>query len=122
RGLALGQTINVVVEHDVGDVDVAPGRVGKVPAADRQAVAVTAHRDHGELRVADLHAHRRRKHAAVDAVESVGIDEDGQAPPAADAGPDHHVLGVEVQRGERLVEGIQDGEVAAARAPGNLNV
>ena len=51
------------------------------------------------------------------AVIAVGIDEAGEAAGAADAGDDAEVVLVDVEGDERLVEGGEDAEVAAPRAP-----
>ena len=85
RDLALGEAVGLVVHDHVGDVDVAARGVREVAAADREAVAVAADRDHVELGVGELHAHRGRQRAAVDAVEPVGRDEAREAARAADA-------------------------------------
>ena len=52
RRLALGHAVDVVVHHDVGQVDIAPARVQEMVAADRIAVAVAAGDEHGEIRAA----------------------------------------------------------------------
>jgi hypothetical protein len=49
RVLALGQPVDLVVEHQDGEVDVAPQRVDQVVAADRQHVAVAADHPHVEV-------------------------------------------------------------------------
>ena len=60
RDLALREAVGLVVHDHVGDVDVAARGVREVAAADREAVAVAADRDHVELGVGQLHAHRGR--------------------------------------------------------------
>jgi hypothetical protein len=49
RELALREAVDLVVEQQDGDVDVAAQRVDQVVAADRQAVAVTRHDPHVEV-------------------------------------------------------------------------
>jgi hypothetical protein len=52
RVLALGQPVDLVVEQQDRQVDVAPQRVDEVVAADRQPVAVTGDDEHLEVRPA----------------------------------------------------------------------
>ena len=70
RGLALRQAVDLVVHHEVRDVEVAARGVEEVVAADRDAVAVAADRDDVELRPRELDTARERERAAVDAVEA----------------------------------------------------
>jgi hypothetical protein len=49
RGLALGEAVDPVVHHRVGEVHVAADRVRDVTEADAEAVAVAAHHHGGEL-------------------------------------------------------------------------
>src|SRR5208283_5359851 len=86
RELALGQAVDLVVHDHVGDVHVAPDRVGDVAAADGEAVAVAARRQHQEVRVGHLDALGDGQGPAVDAVEAVGGGVAGDAAGAADAG------------------------------------
>ena len=122
RDLALGEAVDLVVHHQVGDVDVAAGGVREVARADGEAVAVAADRDDVEVGVGELHAHRHRQRAPVQAVEAVRRYEARQAAGAADAGDDDGLRGVEVELGERPVERGEDAEVTAARAPDRLQV
>ena len=61
RRLALGHAVDVVVHHDVGQVDVAPAGVQEVVAADRVAVAVAAGDEHREIGPRDLESGGRRR-------------------------------------------------------------
>ena len=92
RRLALGQPVDRVVHDDVADVEVAPRGVDEVPAADGERVAVTAQRQHLQVRVGDLDARGDRHGPAVDGVEAVGADEERQPARAADAADQHDVL------------------------------
>ena len=121
RGLPLGEPVDAIVEHHVGDVDVAPRGVREVAGADREAVAVAPDHHHGEPRVAELDPDRHRQGAAVHPVEPVALDEPGQAAGAADARDQRQVVGIDLQIGERLGERVQDPEVAAAGAPDRLD-
>ena len=122
RGLPLGQPVDVVVHDDVADVEVAARGVDEVAAADGEGIAVAAQRQHLQVRVGDLDARRDRHRPAVHAVEAVGRHEERQAAGAADARDHHDVLGSVALLAHRVVERVQDAEVAAARAPGRLLV
>src|SRR5690606_18873828 len=54
RVLALGQPVDHVVLHDVGDVDVPADGVEEVVPPDAVAIAVARHRDDVEARVGQL--------------------------------------------------------------------
>ena len=92
RRLALGHSVDVVVHHDVGQVDVAPARVQEVIAADRVAVAVAAGDEHRQFGARDLEAGCRGERAAVHAVEAVAGRVRGNARRAADAGDDDDLV------------------------------
>ena len=53
-------------------------------------------------------------------VEAVGLDVVRQLRAAADAGEQHHVMWCKLELDQGLLDGGEDAEVAAARAPGVL--
>ena len=122
RGLALGQAVDLVVEQQDLQVEVAAQRVDQVVAADREQVAVAADDPDVELRVGELDAGGDGGRAAVDGVEAVGLDIVGEARGAADAGDEHGPGGVGLEVGQGLEHGLQDRVVAAAGAPADLLV
>ena len=122
RELALGEAVDLVVHHDVGEVDVAADRVGQVAAADREAVAVAAGHQHQQVGVGDLDALGDGQRAAVDAVEAVGRGVAGDAARAADARDEGDLVGRPADGRQRAVERLQHAEVPAAGAPDRLEV
>ena len=122
RVLALGQAVDLVVEQQHLDVDVAPDRVQRVIAADRQAIAVAHHHPDVELGVGELGAGRDRRRPAVDRVEPVGRHVVGEARGAADAGDEHRVFRGELEIGHGALHRFDDRVVAAARTPADLLV
>ena len=116
--LPLGQTVDAVVEKQVGDVHVAPRRVRHVAAADGEAVAVAAHHHHRQRIVGRLDAGGHRQRASVQGVHAVGVHEEREARGTADAGHHHGILVGDVQLAQRGSHRLDDGKVAAARAPG----
>ena len=74
RNLASGEAIDLVVHHDVGQVDVATGGVSEVVAADAVAIAVPAGDEYGEVVVGELGASGDSQGAAVEGVHPVGIE------------------------------------------------
>ena len=116
RHLPLREAVGLVVHHQVQDVDVAPGGVREVPRADREAVAVAADGDDGELRVRELDAHRDRERAPVERVDPVGRDEPGQAARAADPRDDHGPRRVQLELRERAVS---DARTPKSPQPGH---
>ena len=120
RVLALGQPIDLVVEQQDVEIDVAADGVHGVVAADREHVAVAADHPHIERGVGELHAARDRRRAAVDGVEAVGRHVIGKARGAADARDEHHLVGRGADLGQGLPDALDDGVVAAARAPADF--
>ena len=120
RVLALGEPVDLVVEEQDVDRHVAPQRVDQVVAADRERVAVAGHDPDREIRAGEREPRGDGRGAAVDAVHPVGAHVIGEPARAADAGDEDDLLGRDPHLGEELLDGRQDGVVAAARAPAGL--
>src|SRR5574341_213435 len=101
---------------------VAPRRVDEVASADAVAVAVAPGDQHRQVGVGQLDPRRDRQRPAVDGVEAVRVDEAGQVGGAADPGDDHEIVGREPEPRRRRLDGAQDAEVTAARAPVGLDL
>ena len=78
RDLARGQAIDLIVHHQVGEVDITARGMHQVVAADAVAVTVAAGRDDGELVVPQLGSRRHRERAPVQGVHAVGVEVAGQ--------------------------------------------
>src|SRR5262249_6571464 len=117
RYLALGQTVDLIVEEDDLDVDVAPEGVQQVSGADGQAVAVAGDDPDGEVRTSHLQAGGEGGSATVDGVEAVGVHVVREAAGAANARHEDHLFALHAQRGQRLLHLGQDRVIAAAGAP-----
>ncbi len=89
-----------------------------VAAADGKAVAVAADGDHGQGIIGGLDAGGNRQGASMQAVKTVGVDEEGESRRTTDARDHNRILGRDAQFVERPRQAIDDAEVAAARAPG----
>ena len=111
------QAINLVVHHDVGQIDVAAHGVNEMVAADAETVAVAAGADDFQLVVAQLDAGGHRQRAAVQRVHAVGVDVARQVGGAADAADDADLMRLQAQLEDRCLERGEDGEIAAAGAP-----
>ena len=122
RVLALGQPVDLVVEEQDGDVDVAAQGVDEVVAADRQGVAVAGDDPHVEVGPGHGQPGGHRRGPAVDGVHAVGVHVIGEAGRAADAGHEDGVLAPHPELGHEHLHGGQDGVVPAARAPADLLV
>ena len=122
RVLALGEPVDLVVEHDDLQVHVAAQRVDQVVAADREHVAVAADHPHVEVGAGERDAGGDRRRAAVDRVQAVGVHVVREARRAADARHEHEVLGLHAEVGELELHRREDRVVAAARAPADLLV
>ncbi len=118
RILPLGQAVDLVVLHDVGDVGVAAHRVNEVVAADAVAVAIAGYGDDLQVVVRQLDASRHRQGATVDAVVGVDPQVVGQLRAAADATDHQRLVRREAQPDQGLLQRGKDAEVAAAGTPG----
>ena len=118
--LPLGETVDPVVLDDVEHVHVAADDVGELAHADGKTVAVTRNADAHQLAVRRVRARGDRRHAAVHAVEAVGLLEEVGGRLAA--APDPRSLGHPVRLDLQLPEGLDDRRgdrvVAATRAQG----
>ena len=92
RVLALGQAVNVVVEQDDVQVEVAANGVHQVVAADRQAVAVAGDDPHLQVGPGHLQTGRHGRGPAVDGVEAVGVHVIREAARTADARDEHDLF------------------------------
>ena len=117
RVLALGETVDAVVEEQDDHLDVAADRVHQVVAADRQAIAVTSDHPDIEVGAGDAEAGGDGRGAAVDGVEAVGVHVDGETRRAADAGDDDLFVFRATEVGHGFLDGGEDGVIAAAGAP-----
>ena len=119
--LSLGQSVDLVVEEDDVQVDVAADGVDEVVAADGQRVAVTGRHPDREARVGHLDARCHGVGAAVDRVEAEGLHVVDEARRAADARYEREEVvgrvGAVGNLGQCALHGVQDGVVAAAGAP-----
>ena len=122
RILALGQAVDLVVEQQDLQIDVAPQRMQQVVAADRERIAVAADDPDVEFRIGQLDAGGDRRRAAVNAVKAVAGDVIGKARGAADAGHEDGVFRDRLDIGQGLFHRLEDRIVAAAGAPTDLLV
>lgn len=83
--LSLCQTVNLVVEQQDVDVDIAADGVDEMVAADGKAVAVARDLPHGHVGAGHLEACRDGGGASVDGVEAIGVHVVGQTRAATDA-------------------------------------
>src|SRR5207302_1378735 len=100
RDLTGGETVDLVVHHDVGEIDVAAHDVDEVVAADAEAVAVAAGDYDLEAVVAELRPGRDRQRAPVQRVHAVGVDVAGQVGRAADSADGEQLVRQEAQLGD----------------------
>ena len=115
RHLAAGHAVDFIVEHQAGQLQVAPAGVDQMIAADRQAVAVAGDDNDIEIGTRQRQPGRVGERPAVGDMEGVGVDIGGQPPGTADAGDDRKLVLVDVELVDRPQQGAQRDAVAAAR-------
>ena len=124
RVLSFGQTVDLVVEEDAVEVDVAPDGVDEVIAADGQRVAVARADPDAQVGIGYLDACRHSVGTAVNGVKSEGLHVVDETRRAADARDEDESVVRCVERvgdfGHGALYGIQHGVVAAAGAPFDL--
>src|SRR5881296_1813760 len=120
--LARRESVDLVVHHQVRDVEVPSHRVNEVPHPDSVSVPVAAGDNDLEIRIRELRALRDRQRPSVDRVESVRRQEVRQVARASDPGDDQDVPWLELECMDRHLERPQDREVPAAGAPGRFDL
>ena len=118
RGLSARHTIDVVVEENDRQIDVATAAVEKMIAADGGAVAVSCNDNDVEFRACELDARCKRNCSPVCCVYGVKVHIARAARGTANAGDnDGIVLCKALRTLYRLCNAFQCRAVAAARAP-----
>ena len=117
RCLAGGEAVDLVVHHDVEQVDVAAHGVHEVVAADAEAVAVAAGHQHGQIVIGELHSSGHRQRAAVQGVHAVGVDVAGKVGGTADTADGDHVVVRYLQLDQGLLDRGEHAKIAAAGTP-----
>src|SRR6266852_6240001 len=120
--LALGQSINTVVEKQNFDADVAAQHVDGVITADGQGVAVAGDQPDFQFRAVDLDARGHGRRAAVNGVKAEGVHVIRKTAGAADAGDDDEIFATHAKLRENGLHRGENGVVAAAGTPANFLV
>src|SRR5699024_1461602 len=120
--LPLGEPIDLVVEQQDRDVDVAAQCMDQVVATDRQRVAVTGHHEHRQVVPGGRHPGGDGRGTAVDGVHPVAVHVVREPGGTPDPGHDHGVLASDPELRHEAEEGGQDRVVATTGAPAHLLV
>ena len=88
----------------------------------RQRIAVAGDDPHVELGIGELDPGREGRRAAMDRVEAVGRHVIRKAAGAADAADEHRLFAGDAEVGHGALNGLQNGIIAATRAPADLLV
>ena len=121
RNLAGGESVDLVVHHQVGQVDVAARRVGQVVAADAIAIPVASRADHGQAVIGHLDAGSNRQKAAVEGMHAVGVEIAGKVRRAADAAYDAHVMGLNPHLRRHFLKAGENTKVPTTWTPVRVN-
>ena len=117
--LSFGQAVNFVVEDGDVEVLVAADGMDEVVATDSHGVAVAHVHPNTEFGVGQFHAGSDSAGAAVNAVETVGVDIIRNTGRASDAGYHADILFFVASFGERVQHRGKNGVVTASGAPLN---
>src|SRR6059036_3380159 len=121
RGLACGQTINLVVHRQIQQIDIPAHRVNKVIAADSESVTVTACDDYAEVVIRKLDAGRYRQRPAVKRMHAVSVNEPREVRRTSNTADGDNIVGLDLEFDKRLLERRQHTEIAATGAPVRIN-
>src|SRR5262245_41112449 len=102
RRLALAETVHLVVKQQYLQADVTPQCVQKVIAPGAEAIAVTGHYPHRQLRPSDLQPGGDGWCTTAERVKPVNIQVIGEAARTADAGNEGNFLPWNTQAGQDL--------------------
>jgi hypothetical protein len=122
RCYAFGEAVDLVVEHDDLEVDVAADHMQEVIAADRQRIAVAGDDPDLQIRTRQLQSGGDGRGTAVNAVEAVGVHVVREPAGAADAGDEHRVLRTDAEVGHHELERGEHRVVTATGTPPDLLV
>jgi len=117
RDLACGESVDLIVHHEIGKIYVPAQRVEEMVPSDGVAVAVAAGHDDLQFVVGELGARGHCQGATVQRMHTVGINISRQVGRAADAANGHHLMGLELKLSERLLERGENTEIPAAGTP-----
>ena len=73
-----GQTVDLVVHHDVGQVHIPAGGVGEMVSADAIGIAIPARNDDGEFMIGHLGAGRHCQSPTVNRVHAISVEVSGK--------------------------------------------
>ena len=125
RHLAAGHAVDLVVEHQAGQLEIAPAGVDQMIAADGETVAVAGDDDDMQIGTRQREAGRIGQRPAVRHMESIGVDIGRQPPGAANAGDDREFVLVDAEIVDRPQQaraarchGRNRGRGSAASSPG----
>lgn len=120
RGLVLGQTIDEVVHHHVGEIDVFPRGMGQVVASNGVAVTVTAKDEDMQIGAGKREAGGEREGSSVDEVNPVGVHEIRETRGTTDPCDADHFLVIEAELLHDIEERSEHREVSTRRAPSGV--
>src|SRR5258708_1042276 len=122
RVLAFRQTVDLIVEKENFDADIAPQHVNRVIPTDGQRVAVASGDPNFQVRTNSLDAGSYGRRTTMNRMETKCVHVIREAAGAADTGNNHEVLALDAQLWK---DGLHRGEnrvVSAARAPAHFLV
>ena len=116
-GLAGGQSVDLIVHDDVGEVQVAAHGVHEVAQTDAVTVSIPAGDHHVHVLVGELDPGSHRHGPAVQAVDTVGMDVARQVGRATDPGDGEQFLRLDAQFSGCHLDAPENTEIATAWTP-----
>ncbi len=118
--MALGQAVDPIVEQQDRHVHIAAQRVDEMIATDRQRVAVAGDHPDRQIGPGDRQTGGDGGRAAVDGVNTVGVQVVREPARASDPGNEHQILTAQPEFGQETAHGREDDVITAPRTPAHL--
>ena len=122
RELPFGQPVDLVVHHDVGQVDISPDDVRHMAPADGETVAIAAGHQDEQVRVRELDPLGNGQGTAMQGVKAVSGRVTGNAAGTANARDKGNLMRGSPDGRQGARDGRDHPEIAATRAPNGFEI
>jgi hypothetical protein len=72
--LSSGESIVLIIEHDIGDIEVSTTRMDEVPHTDTISITITSNSDNREFWIRHFYPRRKRKGTTMKGLSGISID------------------------------------------------
>jgi hypothetical protein len=83
--LPCGESVVLVIEHYIRDIEISATRMDEVPHTDTIAITITSDGDHSEIRICHLHSGGEWQSATMKGLSCISVDILARLPRASDS-------------------------------------